>query len=533
MTAKYASHVSTRVTPQSEPIPGKPQVANSAGGYSFAVDCWTRLERFLILGCEGGSYYASERKLTQENAQCVRDCAALDAKRTVQAIVDVSLYGRAPKNDPAIFALAMLSKDEHALKVMPQVCRTGTHLFQFVEAAQQFRGWGRSLRKAVAAWYEGQSGKQLAYQLTKYQQRNGWSHRDVLRKCHAHPMTWDGATDEVKSLALRWAVGKADFFSPDLLPCDAPLAMIAAMEHAKRATTKQEVVRLIREYGLVRECIPTKWLNELEVWDAMLDGMPLTALIRNLGKMTAIELVKPMSAAAGKICVKLADVEHMKNSRLHPLAILVAMKVYAQGHGAKGKLNWNPDGHILNCLDGAFYSAFGNVEPTGKRWFLGCDVSGSMSNACAGTVLECREAVAAMALVTARTEPNYVIAAFSDGLQTVDFSRMTRLDYAVRKMAEIPMGGTDCSLPMVYALQHKIPVDVFVVLTDSETWCGSIHPCQALQKYREKMGIPAKLIVAAFTSNEFSIADPADAGMLDVVGFDTAIPQVMADFATH
>ena len=33
------------------------------------------------------------------------------------------------------------------------------------------------------------------------------------------------------------------------------------------------------------------------------------------------------------------------------------------------------------------------------------------------------------------------------------------------------------------------------------------------------------------SSNGFSIADPADPGMLDVVGFDTATPQLISDFA--
>jgi len=95
------------------------------------------------------------------------------------------------------------------------------------------------------------------------------------------------------------------------------------------------------------------------------------------------------------------------------------------------------------------------------------------------------------------------------------------------------MGGTDCALPMLYAAERKLDVDVFVVLTDSETWAGNIHPIQALQAYRQKAGIPAKLIVVGMVSNGFSIADPADAGMLDVVGFDTATPQLMSDFAAH
>src|SRR5262249_14591993 len=99
------------------------------------------------------------------------------------------------------------------------------------------------------------------------------------------------------------------------------------------------------------------------------------------------------------------------------------------------------------------------------------------------------------------------------------------------KTAALPMGGTDCALPVLYALARNIPVDVFVVLTDSETWAGGIHPSQALRRYRERTGIPAKLIVVGMVSNGFSIADPNDPGMFDVVGFDSATPQVMADFA--
>lgn len=83
---------------------------------------------------------------------------------------------------------------------------------------------------------------------------------------------------------------------------------------------------------------------------------------------------------------------------------------------------------------------------------------------------------------------------------------------------------------MRWALKEKLKFEVFVVYTDSETWHGKIHPVQALRQYREQMGIPARLIVVAMLANPFSIADPADAGMLDVVGFDTATPAIMSDF---
>ena len=83
---------------------------------------------------------------------------------------------------------------------------------------------------------------------------------------------------------------------------------------------------------------------------------------------------------------------------------------------------------------------------------------------------------------------------------------------------------------MLYAMERKLEVDAFVVYTDSETWAGSIQPFQALQQYRQQTGIPAKLIVVGMVSNGFTIADPSDAGMMDVVGFDTNVPTIMADF---
>jgi hypothetical protein len=38
------------------------------------------------------------------------------------------------------------------------------------------------------------------------------------------------------------------------------------------------------------------------------------------------------------------------------------------------------------------------------------------------------------------------------------------------------------------------------------------------------------LIVVGVVGNGFTIADPTDAGMMDVVGFDAGVPQIMADF---
>jgi 60 kDa SS-A/Ro ribonucleoprotein len=525
----YLTEFSTRHTPQSRPIPGSAQVPNSAGGYAWAVDDWMRLDRFLILGSEGGSYYATQPALTRENAQGVIRCIAANGPRAVAQIVAVSKAGRAPKNDPAIFALAMCAGlgDEKtrraALDALLDVCRIGTHLFNFATYVEQFRGWGRGLRRAVGAWYQREDVDALAYQLVKYRQRGGWTHRDLLRLAHPAPPT------EAHGALFRWAAGKAD---GEHLP-DAVTAYLVAQA---LPTPKLTAGFIHANPGIPREALNPDHLTDPDVWDALLRaGMPMTALMRNLATMTRVGLLKPMSEAAAIVTAQLSDGDRLRKARVHPLSVLVAMKTYQQGRGERDpSKTWQPVAAVVDALDAAFYAAFANVEPTGKRTMLSLDVSGSMgfSPPIAGMPgITPRIGSAAMAMVTASTEPQHIITAFSTDFIQLALSPRQRLDDIVAAVSNLPFGGTDCSLPMRAALASKLDIDTFVVYTDSETWHGGIHPSQALARYREKTGIAAKLIVVGMVSNGFSIADPNDAGMLDVVGFDTATPQVIAQFS--
>lgn len=534
----YLAEFQTRTTPQSESIPGSAQVPNSAGGYAWAVDDWARLDRFLILGAEGGSYYASERKLTRENAEAALRCIQQDGARAVARIVEVSEAGRAPKNDPAIFALALaasLGNDDTrklALAALPRVCRIGTHLFHFAQFVDGFRGWGRGLRQAVRDWYwQKHLDGQLAYQLVKYQARDGWSHRDLLRL--AHPK----ATDETYQALLHWAV-KGWPGVGDEPHSDRAVLPVWAFERAKRAETPAETARLIREYDLPRECVRTEHLSERAVWEALFERMPLTATIRNLATMTRVGLFDSRQTLMA-VCDRITNEQALQRARVHPIAVLAALKTYQAGHGARGQHTWTPIGGLVDALDAAFYASFGNVEPTGRKTLLALDVSGSMEGGAVAGVpdLTPRVASVAMAMVTARVEPDYQIVAFTSAsggregaLALLNFTPRQRLDDICRATARLPFGGTDCALPILYALEKGIPFESFVVYTDSETWAGKIHPAQALRRHREKSGVNARLAVVGMVSNGFSIADPNDAGMLDVVGFDTAAPAVISDF---
>ncbi len=519
--------------------PGTYQVRNSAGGYVFPVDDWTRLDRFLVLGSEGGSYYASERELTKTNANSVLRCIQTDGQRAVMRIREISAGGRAPKNDPAIFALAMAAKmgDDDTRKlayaVMPEVCRIGTHWFQFAEAMQAFGGWGRGAKRSIARLYQGDVAR-LAYQAIKYRQRNGWSHADMLRLSHPKALT------DAHRVLYAWIVdGEEKLKGVDVSGLD----QLFAFNEIQVETNPRRAAKLIRDHRLPREAVPTELLNSPVVWEALLDDMPLTAMIRNLATMTRVGVVVPFSGGTTQVLLALESAESLRKARIHPIAVLAALLTYQAGHGARGHHTWVPVQSVVDALDAAFYAAFDNVEPTGKRWYLALDVSGSMANGEVAGVpgLTPRVAAAAMAMVIARVEDQHVIKGFQSGSTRALFSRANmvelnisprqRLDDIVRQTTNLPFGGTDCALPMVDALEHRTPADIFVVLTDSETWAGNIHPVQALSNFRHEMGIPAKLVTVGMVANGFSIADPNDAGMLDVVGMDLAVPTLIHDFA--
>lgn len=566
--SNYAQHVSKSKkakavredAPQSAPADAR-QTKNAAGGFTFEVDCWKQLTRFLILGAEGGTYHVGERDLVKGSTKALEACLAVDAAATIEEIAKISESGRAPKNDPAIFALAFCAAHKDlvvrrlALAALPRICRIGTHLFQFVEQVQQLRGWSKALQRAVAAWYVGRDAKSLAYQLVKYQQRNGMSHRDVMRL--AHPKSPNA---DIQAL-LRWTVAAGSLdersvtrkhsgasvtygaVSRDALP-----PLIGAFESMRNAETKSDlgaVQSLIREHRMTHEMVPSEFLGKPEIWDALLGSMPMHALVRNIGRMTANGLLADGSDASKRVIEQLSSIDAIKKSRLHPFAVLLALRTYSAGHGEKGKLAWKPVKAIEKALDDTFYAAFDAIEPTYKRIMLALDVSGSMGGSrIAGSTVTAREAVAVMAMVTARREPNYELVGFTaasggyggqwgggnSGLSRVNITPKTSLKAACDVMAAMPMGGTDCALPMLHAMKTAAKFDAFAVYTDNETWAGTTHPHVALKQYRQQTSIPAKLVVVATEASSRTIADPTDAGMLDVVGFDAAAPAVISDF---
>lgn len=509
------------------------EVVTHQGGIAHSVDIWTALHRFLILGTEKGSFYQTEQELTVENVSVVRQCLDEDFTRAITFITNVSETGRAPKNDPALLALAMasihpdLETRQFAFSMLSRVARIGTHLLHFVAFRKLLGGRSNYLfRKSVKAWFTEKPADDLAFQVVKYPSRDGWAMRDLLRLAHPDPETIE------QSAVMRWvAKGEVSEYTPIL---------IQAREFVHNPDIQIESrSEFVRNNRLFREALPTEWLNDPAVWDALLPNMGLTAIIRNLGKMTAVGLLQKYSEASSFILDKLSNEYTLQKARVHPIAILAALKVYEQGHGIKGSLSWNPSRPIINALNEAFYLSFGSVIPTGKRILMAVDVSASMiGNTVNGMeYLNCRDAAAAMALVTMNVEPNVQLVGFDSNLYELHLRPSMRLDEVLRALPKTG-NGTYGTLPIAYAYQEKKEFDAFISISDMETNSGipsnreyiSETATSMLYKYRGLTGIDAKHVAVSMVANRLTLADPNDTNTLQVVGFDTATPTIISDF---
>lgn len=539
----YANVYSPKETKQIDKVPGRQdQVKNNAGGYVFEIDDMMRARRFLILGSEGNTYYQSAKTLTIENATIITNLIeAGKGKELIDLVVEISSEGIARKNEPAIFVLALCLTfgDNHVKQYtidnFTKVIRIGTHLFQFAHTIRKLRGWGRCVKRCFEKWYMEKNVDKLAFQVIKYQGRtieggkknSKWTHRDLLRLNHFK------TKEKIRDQLFNYLVNGFDKnyeYKEDL-------CIIGAFEAAKLVEKEETIINLIINYGLTREMIPTKFLNKPKVQETLFEKMGMIALVRSLAQFTMSGLIDQYNTSfLNRLESKLTNVELIKKSKIHPLQILDALFTYNSGQSLRGSGSWNPVGKVADLLNDMFYESFRFIEPTGKKIMLACDVSGSMTcDFIANSSITPMIFGAVLAMTTMKVEKDYIIKAFSHNLQDLNISPNMTLDQVDRVMGRLDFGSTDCSLPMLDAINHNCKdIDAFVIYTDNETWAGDIQPFQALQKYRAFSGNnKAKLITIGLTSTGFTIADPTDNNMFDIVGGGTDTPRLISDFISE
>lgn len=542
---------------------------------------WQRLDRFLCLGAEKGPYKVGEFEAHVAKDSATARCIRTDSVRVVGRVLALRQQGRLAPNGAGIFVMALVTAlgddagRSEACAGIPQLCRTASDLFLFAERVTTLRGWGRGLRRAVGNWYRERYADDLAYQILKCPRRGGWTHRDLLRLSHPTPATREQAA------VFRWILGDADALGRRTvvreLPCNpmdeaaegvlglredaAPARrfravtypgvgelprLLRGVEEGRRAENRDDLVRLIGEYDLPREAIPSVWQKDTEVWEALLHRMPLEGVLRNLAPLSEAGVLQTGSESAWWIENRLRDAEVLRASGLHPLAFLLASRTYQRGQTTASGPHWTPVPAVVDALNHAFYAAFAHVRRIGRPMLIALDVSDSTRHSkVPGSCLTVREAAAAMALIAVATEPSCIVAALaapdaagngvraaaSPGLTLLDLHPGMRLSEVMDCLDGFAKGQPDCALPIDWARRHRIQVDAFVTYTDGDVWqTPGAGPAAALARYRKDMGSPAKSVVMGMSGAPFELADPGDDAMLDVHGFDAATADVVAGF---
>ena len=464
------------------------------------VENWALLDRFLVLGSEENIYRVGEQELSVDSAPAVRACLMTDGERVVRTVLDGSA------RDPALFVLALAASPKFAdrktnaaaLEALPHVARTGAQLRKFAAFCASLRGWGRSLRSAIASWYLNKPAAELARQILEPEHQQGWSHRDLLRLAHPRPAS------PAHNALFQWVVdGKPGHLSTAEM-LDGQLRPIHAFELAKKARTEEQIVHLIEDYRMTADMVPSRWKTSPRVWETLLGGMSYLELLRNLGRLTAVGLVRPQSATTALVVARLLDRRRVANSKLHPITLLDAFRTYREG--GVGAESWSPVASVVEALNSTFYLAFDNVRPPGKRIYLAVDGSCSMGlSECVGMPsLSAAMASLALSMIYAKTEPRFAAGTFHGAPGIV------------------PRAIDD-------ALDRSLKVDAFVVLTDRDHTAGAAQG-SALERYRQAAGIASKLIFIAMAADRCNMTDPKDALQMSVAGFDASVPEIVDEF---
>jgi 60 kDa SS-A/Ro ribonucleoprotein len=507
--------------PQSKPIFGRTDmVENNAGGFVFNITPQQRLERFLLIGSEGGTYYVKENELTEDNAKEVVKYIKTNGLEVVKTVLNYAVGNRAPKADAGLFVLALCATygdadtKGAAYAAISGVCKYSTQLFLFLSNIQNLRGWSSGLRKGVAKFYTNLTPEKLAYQLVKYRNRAGFTHADALRLSHPK------AKSPEQNALFKYAVGKAPESETGSLLIEA---------YGKAQTEKgKELIALIGEGKLTWEMIPTESLNDVGVLTALLPQMPLIALTRNLNRFAYNGMTKGITATTKAITAKLTDAEAVKKSGIHPINVINSLLTYSTGRGNLGSKTWEVNQNIVDALSDMYELATKALESTGKSILIGVDVSGSMSTPAANMQMSCAQVANVLALTILKSEKNSELVWFDTTLQPAKIGRRNSVDDAIRMAPH--GGGTDCAQPIIHAANTLNKYDAIIIFTDSETWAGQTHAFDVLNSYRRTVNANVKVIEVALAPNSSSIMPDNDPNILRVVGFDSSVTEVINEF---
>jgi len=298
------------------------QVLNCSGGYVWKLRTIEHVNRYLVLGGakDMGNYYKQADDVSHECAlsvlQMIRSPDASQFVQLCDLLKAVSIGGRAPKQEPVLLSVAaaiVFAKNEQekqiAFETAKACIRIPTHMFMLAGFVRDLsmakpqnkgKGWGAGFRRTMAHYYLSHTGRELAFHMTKYQNREGWTHADMIRMLHINPATLadDGARLMFDYVMMKYA-------RKPKTPSEKTLATLASQKVAIvpnpfKPLTKAEFVEKLNAISTPQ--IPTSASSSTPAIAAAATQKPgsQTVASKVAGFVSALTSVMPSSASVSK-----------------------------------------------------------------------------------------------------------------------------------------------------------------------------------------------------------------------------------------
>lgn len=520
-----------------------------------------KLKRFLHYGRETALYQPGDRYINKyfepDNVTSIEALIA-DGKDSdaVAHIVKAFSDGYSAHPQSLVYALALCARQQTSEKLriaaysaVKTVCKAPEDFFLFIKFAydlsQPNSGWGRGWRHVVTDWYLKKEPMELSACVTKFRGQYGWTHRDVVRL--SHPKSANVAIAAVLKYVVRGLKDAKKEFG-DKPEAQQVLTYLQTIEDFKHCDDEHIAARLIEMHSLSLEHVPAHFLKSKQVWNALIPHLPLRLLLQNLKRLGRLWFIKGNQPIVAKILDALNNQSAIGESNLHPAHVFVTLRNYeslgkptAYAHrtsqpDTKTKTTPQPHPRVVEALNQLLASSFTLLVPTGMRYLVAIDVRSQMVH---GKCWHCfnvspAQAAVLMTLSLVKAERDVTVMAFGaeGSMQPVELDKNISIQETQNKLKEIPNGPVDLSQPLLWAKKMKKPVDVFIVLTDSQVKQGRVNAVKTLQQYRSALSLPnTKMVTCGLGISKFAVACPNDPGMLDVAGFDAEVPRVVEAFS--
>jgi 60 kDa SS-A/Ro ribonucleoprotein len=379
--------------------------------------------------------------------------------------------------------------------------------------------------------------------VTKYKCRHGISHRKVIRSCHPKP------PNEKFDFIFRYVargLKKANEKFPTTSAAKRVFSddcedLIRDYETIRSGSASQDVViKTIKIWRLTWEHVPAKYLKSAEVWKTLLlhTQMPVTALIRNLVKMTRLDILQPNSEGENMVCTKLNSPSIVEQTRIHPFHVLTALTAYRRGKkektGQEEDITWAVSDRIVQALYQFFVHSHA-LPPTEKRLLLAIDIAMEMEKLVGSSCVMIKEAAVALAVVMLQNASKSDLVVFGrvtnrfeiqpQNMNAIDIESILESIHQTADETSKP----NYSSPFMHAKQKSEVYDGIILLTSKFDAEEAAVIRNSFQEYKKEKNPNAKCVIITFCHSEH-VGSENDLDILEVEGVDSCAAKEMMEF---